>query len=225
MVNLMLCIFLQLKRRITWGLGWGWGCLLKHWLLDLTCRVLFSSASLDGTEEFLLLTSYQVMLIPLLQGTNFKNHSSSPKVLSPKCTVRSPETLDQVNKNARGGGMRRSFTWTWSTFLRSSGWLQYRGSLSPWPGHWPTPIDSTVCECYEQACGHSATSGLCLSFIIHKIMVIELLRILNRIINKRTQGNAYHIVIMLFITFVADITGNKIGPVFPAIKRGQVKDN
>lgn len=56
-------------------------------------------------------------------------------------------------------------------------------------------------------------------------MVIELLRILNRIINKRTQGNAYHIVIMLFITFVADITGNKIGPVFPAIKRGQVKDN
>lgn len=84
-------------------------------------------------------------------------------------------------------------------------------------------IDSTVYECYEQACGHSATSGLCLSFIIHKIIV----RVVENIKqdNQRTQGSAFHTVIMLFITFVADITGNKIGPVFPAIKWGQVKDN
>lgn len=40
----------------------------------------------------------------LFSGPNFKNHCSSSKVLNPKCIAPSPETLDQVNKNTRGGG-------------------------------------------------------------------------------------------------------------------------
>lgn len=71
---------------------------------------------------------------------------------------------------------------------------------------------------------HSATSWLCLSFTIYKITLLELWAILSRISNKRTQKSSSQSDSDV-IAFVADITRNKVDPVFPAIKWGQVKDS
>lgn len=69
-----------------------------------------------------------------------------------------------------------------------------------------------------------ATSWLCLSFTIYKITPLELWTILSRISNKRTQESSSQSDRDV-IAFVADITRNKVDPVFPAIKWGQVKDS
>lgn len=150
------------------------------------------------------------MLMPLFWGPNFKNHCSGSKVLNPERTAPSPEILDQVNKNMSGGGG----TWTWSAFIALRVIPICRQFESPWPGQWPMPIGSTArVERYKQTWGHSATFWLCLRFIIYKIVVTELLRLLNRIISKRTQGSTHHTMNNNVITFVVDLQETRL-PLF-----------